>query len=129
MATLQPNKDAEVSVVEQGIIKIYSDAQTGVSGVTTSTYTVPTGKVWKLKSTFIQNAGGFTAGDSATVRYFDGTTEFFLYSEDIGSKFNCLFYQPTNDLTFQSGDVLRIITSLSAAETYNAMILVQEFDA
>jgi len=64
MATLQPNKDAEVTIQVQGSLVRNSNSETFVGvGQEINRLIVPVGKVWLIKNLYAYYAGTFTAGD------------------------------------------------------------------
>ena len=63
MATLQPNKDQEVTINQQGLLSVHSvtSAEVTATGTYTNTATVPVGKKWIIKGyTTSAISGSFT---------------------------------------------------------------------
>ena len=129
MATLTPNRDTEVTVVEQGDLRIIGQVKsiTGVAYYTES-FTVPTGKKWVLKSSYSYSATGTYTVHDVTLKIYDGANSATLYAVT-ADRYN---YNQPLDITLQEGWFVQIIINCTAHTTtgnYNSSILVQQSDA
>lgn len=131
MPNISPNRDQEVTISEQGNLAIQSDLiSPAVSGTNSSTFTVPTGKKWVLKSIDIHGVSLSATVSYLLVRYMDGSDSIDLLRDDTGGS---TLYQMvgSENLILQAGKSIRLITQLSAFTSGDISheILVQELDA
>ena len=131
MTTLTPNRDTEVTVVEQGKLTIdtvtVTYAGTGFKG---RILTVPAGKIWVIKSLNIYQTGTATT-DYCTIRLGDGTNTInIIYEAPIAAATNYILTHP-HELTLPAGFTVEFLFYVSA-DTDGANItsvLYTEMDA
>jgi len=129
MAQMYDNKDAEISTVERGILKVYtgSVAVTGVANFNID-FVVPTGKRWVPKLIRLaQNGGTFTIGGL----YHTMLTPVSSFIVSVVSATNTTFEERDKQLTLPSGFTIRLITLVSAHVAdgqMDATLICQEYD-
>ena len=115
MATLTPNSDAEVSIVELGTLKIETLTTTTTVGTMNVYLSVPTGKRWTIKSVNIQMSGttatystllarlgGVSVRIGVTSALSSGVTEIYDLSQTVAGNLSII---SGSDLRFTVGGV------------------------
>jgi len=83
MATLQPNSDAEVSIKEQGTLKIYVDILAiTATGTASHNLRVPTGKKWNVKQILSEKQSGTFTISSLGTYFVDEADQNILLDSD-----------------------------------------------
>jgi len=132
MASLTPNGDQEVSISIQGKLhrELIDENITGTGNFTVN-MTVPVGKRWVFKAVQLATSNGvYTINNLRVFVVADGgTTDVELHSVGVASLLKTFGEQ---DITLQTGDVVRFIITCSAWTSignYRCRILVQEMDS
>ena len=132
MATLTPNGDTEVTVIEQGALTFKSSS---VSVTADGTFdiieTVPTGKKWTLKYISVgQNGGTFTITRFQTL--IQDTAGANPLKVDDTSASNVIVSLGEKNITLEPTQRIRIatfVTGWSVTGNSTAILVYQEFDS
>lgn len=128
MGQMYDNQDSEVTVVEQGEMKIQTqDIAVPVNGFNISTFAVPAGKKWNIKA-----SEHGSSGLNASVA--DTFTSIALGADRINivtvSGTSKLIWLSTTNLTLSEGEEIRLYTQISSyvSGTIKHSILYMESD-
>lgn len=127
MVNLSPNRDQETTIVQQGNLKSNRTTETGVSGETVITETVPIGKKWTLKCLSIYSNNAATNVKlyawKNSGEYCILETKFDMNAGDqIATKFN-------NEITLGYGWSIKFFITHGVASTVTTDTLIQESSA
>ena len=129
MTTLQPNKDAEVTISQQGTLKSELINETpGGAGTLSHSFTVPVGKQWLLK--FIRTDLNSFAGTISQLgwRINPSTDNIVMLSQTTPSMIEDRLGE--QNLLLIAGDVIRVEINISAytSGSVNSRLLFVELD-
>jgi len=129
MATLQPNKDAEVTVVEQGDLKIVAETiAITANGSYDNPRTVPTGKKWFLIGIYHKvSTGTYTISGEGTYVTISAVN-FTFFTGGADHTYNLV---PWN-VVLNAGAILHIgvtISGYSAPGNVETRLMYREMDA
>jgi len=132
MATLTPNKDAEVIIISAGVTKIYNETETTyTSSPTAFDAVVPIGKKWQVLGIFRRTSGGTSTRGTLRYRTTDGEEHVFYDVSEAQS--TAKTFTPGYDMpsaTLDAGTIIRYHCYWTAAPTSGILnVLVMESNA
>jgi len=131
MATLTPNRDPEVTIIEQGELKIDEAVITFAgTGFKDRTLTVPTGKLWVIKGFEVYQGGTATVGTAQVLLGIGGLSTTIAAQASPAAATTYLMTYPF-PLTLKAGNTLRflfnVVADTNGNETTRALYV--ELDA
>jgi len=126
MATLQPNKDAEVSINEIGTLTKQEDSTTG-SVSSNISFVVPTGKKWTIKGIAIALSAG-TFVDSTILLNNSGTGAGVALEVQGTRAVGQVGFMPNIDITIPPTGRIQVLDTASGSVDHTVRILYQESD-
>lgn len=128
MANMYDNGDAEVTISEQGTLKLSSNNPTYNLTWNYTIFTVPTGKQWTLKASLFTSSSlvGTKDGDATALSLSGGSYKDIIFTAT--SSLESKYLLGNQGITLKAGDSIRLGTKLSAytSGSVTHSILIQE---